>query len=176
MKLLREMCAGAADGGARCVTHLFDATGSSISPSHPGGTERLKWISMQPRFFATISDHEIICDSQGVHVRREMLQLTKKLVGASRIIGITDACGGPGGNGDVNFADGELMGSKLTMDQVAKNFYAAGFSMSEISMVTAGNAAKLLGLYREIGSLDPGKRADIVVLSKNFAVERVYKA
>lgn len=68
------------------------------------------------------------------------------------------------------------MGSKLTMDQVAKNFYAAGFSMSEIAMVTAGNAAKLLGIYRETGSLDPGKRADIVVLSKNLVLERVYKA
>ena len=50
------------------------------------------------------------------------------------------------------------------------------FSMSEIAMVTAGNAARLLGIYGEIGSLDSGKRADIVVLSKDFTVERVYKA
>ncbi len=120
--------------------------------------------------------YELICDSMGVHVRREMLQLTKKLVGASRIIGITDACGGPSGTGDVNFEDGELNGSKLTMDQVAKNFYAAGFSLSEIAMVTAGNAAKLLGIYSETGSLEQGKRADIVALEKDFTVKRVYKA
>ncbi len=112
----------------------------------------------------------------GVHVRREILQLTKKLVGAGRIIGITDACGGPGGSGDVNFEDGELMGSKLTMDQVAKNFYAAGFSMPEIAMVTAGNAAKLLGIYQDRGSIDPGKRADIIALTKDFILQRVYKA
>ena len=169
-----EQVRRAADSGARCVTHLFDATGSSISPTRWEGT-----IEVDFNAAALLCDdfyYEIICDSQGVHVRREMLQLTKKLVGASHIIGITDACGGPGGSGDVNFEDGELMGSKLTMDQVAKNFYAAGFSMSEIAMVTAGNAARLLGIYGEIGSLDSGKRADIVVLSKDFTVERVYKA
>ena len=169
-----EQVRRAADSGARCVTPVFDAPGSSISPARWEGP-----IEVDCSAAALLCDDfysEIICDSQGVHVRREMLQLTKKLVGASRIIGITDACGGPGGSGDVNFEDGELMGSKLTMDQVAKNFYAAGFSMSEITMVTAGNAAKLLGIYGEIGSLDSGKRADIVVLSKDFTVERVYKA
>ncbi len=76
----------------------------------------------------------------------------------------------------MNFEDGELNGSKLTMDQVAKNFYAAGFSLSEIAMVTAGNAAKLLGIYSETGSLEQGKRADIVALEKDFTVKRVYKA
>ncbi len=164
----------AADRGARCVTHLFDATGSSISPTRWDGT-----IETDFNAAALLCDdlyYEIICDSMGVHVRREMLQLTKKLVGASRIIGITDACGGPGSTGDVNFEDGELNGSKLTMDQVAKNFYAAGFSLSEIAMVTAGNAAKLLGIYGETGSLEQGKRADIVALTKDFTVKRVYKA
>lgn len=164
----------AADGGARCVTHLFDATGASISPTRWDGT-----IETDFNAAALLCDdlyYEMICDSMGVHVRKEILQLTKKLVGASRIIGITDACGGPGDAGDVNFEDGELNGSKLTMDQVARNFYAAGFSMPEIAMVTAGNAAKLLGIYGETGSLDQGKRADIVALTQDFTVERVYKA
>ncbi len=164
----------AADGGAQCVTHLFDATGASISPTRWDGT-----IETDFNAAALLCDdlyYEIICDSRGVHVRRELLQLTKKLVGASRIIGITDACGGPGGDGDVNFEDGELNGSKLTMDQVAKNFYAAGFSLPEIAMVTAGNAAKLLGIYGETGSLERGKRADIVALEGDFTVKRVYKA
>ena len=74
------------------------------------------------------------------------------------------------------YEDGELMGSKLTMDQVAKNFYAAGFSMPEIAMVTSGNAAKLLEIYQDRGSIDPGKRADIIALTKDFIIQRVYKA
>lgn len=169
-----EQVRRAADDGARCVTHLYDATGASIAPTRWDGT-----IEVDFNIAALLCDnlfYEIICDSMGVHVRREILQLTKKLVGAGRIIGITDACGGPGGSGDVNFEDGELMGSKLTMDQVAKNFYAAGFSMPEIAMVTAGNAAKLLGIYQDRGSIDPGKRADIIALTKDFILQRVYKA
>ena len=164
----------AADGGARCVTHLYDATGASISPTRWDGT-----IEVDFNAAALLCDdlyYEIICDFMGVHVRREILQLTKKVAGPARIIGITDACGGPGGSGDVNFEDGELMGSKLTMDQVAKNFYAAGFSLPEIAMVTAGNAAKLLGLYQDRGSIDIDKRADIVALTKDFTVQHVYMA
>ncbi len=169
-----EQVRWAADGGARCVTHLYDATGASITPTRWDGT-----IEVDFNMAVLLCDsmfYEIICDSMGVHVRREILQLTKKLVGAGRIIGITDACGGPGGSGDVNFEDGELMGSKLTMDQVAKNFYAAGFSMPEIAMVTSGNAAKLLEIYQDRGSIDPGKRADIIALTKDFIIQRVYKA
>lgn len=164
----------AAEGGARCVTHLYDATGASIAPARWDGT-----IEADFNAAALLCDdlfYEIICDSMGVHVRREILQLTKKLVGPARIIGITDACGGPGGSGDVNFEDGELMGSKLTMDKVAKNFYAAGFSIPEIAMVTAGNAARLLGIYQDRGSIDIGKRADIVALAKDFTVQCVYMA
>ncbi len=169
-----EQVRRAVDSGAQCVTHLYDATGASITPTRWDGT-----IEVDFNMAALLCDslfYEIICDSMGVHVRRELLQLTKKLVGASRIIGITDACGGPGGSGDVNFEDGELMGSKLTMDQVAKNFHAAGFSMPEIAMATAGNAARLLGIYQDRGSIDPGKRADIIALTKDFTIQCVYKA
>ena len=161
--------------GARCVTHLFDATGASISPARWDGT-----IEVDFNAAALLCDelyYEIICDSKGVHVRPQMLQLVKKLAGVSRIIGVTDACtGSPDDGTDLNFENGELMGSKLTMDQVARNFHAAGFSLPEIAEVTSGNAARLLGLYHKIGSLHPGKQADIVVLREDFTVAQVYKA
>lgn len=167
--------AAAEKGGARIVTHLFDATGTSISPTRYDGT-------IEPSFNcgALICEHlyyEIICDRGGVHVRPELLKLAVKTVGIDRIVGVTDACtGDPEENADVNFVNGELMGSKLTMESVARNFYALGFSVPEIFRMVSFNPAKAIGMENEIGSLAIGKRADLLVLDENLNLKNVYKA
>lgn len=164
----------AEENGARIVTHLFDATGTSVTPTRYGGT-------IEPSFDcgALLCDrfyYEIICDRGGVHVRPEMLKLAVKTVGIDRIVGITDACtGDTEDNADVNFVDGELMGSKLTMDAVARNFYALGYSVPEVFRVTSLNPAKAIRKDGEIGSLAVGKRADILILDRELNLCSVYQ-
>lgn len=160
--------ASAVAAGAKNVTHLFDATGASISPTRWDGT-----IETDFNCAALCEDgltYEIICDRDGVHVRPEMVRLAAKAAGIDNIIAITDACGGDGEGDDVNFVGDELTGSKLTMNRVAKNFAAIGFDLPTVSKFCSLNPARLLGLDGEIGALEVGKKADIVVLDKDFEV------
>lgn len=163
-----------ADGGATAVTHLFDATGASISPTRWGGT-----IETDFNAAALVRNdlyYELICDSMGVHVRRELVMLVKKTVGCGKMVAITDACGGPGDGSDVNFIDGELMGSKLTMDRVAANLSALGFTLPEIAELTSSNPARVIRRFGSVGSLEVGKRADIAILDDSFKPVRIFKS
>ncbi len=161
----------AADAGAKIVTHLFDATGSSIDPTEYDGT-----IEVSFDCAALLCDdlyYEIICDSKGVHVRGDMVRLAVKTVGVDRIIGVTDACTGDDSDTDINVIDGELYGSKLTMDKVAKNFKALGFTVPEVFRITAATPAKVCRLD-SVGTLEEGKDADILILSDELDLLEVY--
>lgn len=165
--------AAAVKGGVKNVTHLFDATGASISPTRWDGT-----IEVDFNCAALLCDglcYEIICDKDGVHVRPEMLRLAVKTVGIDNMIGITDACTGSDDDSDINIVNGELTGSKLTMNKVFRNFVNAGFSMTDAVKFTSANAARLMGLF-DRGSLERGKIADIVVMDCDYNTVKVYKS
>ncbi len=168
-----EQVRKAVDGGVKNVTHLFDATGAAISPTRWDGT-----IEVDFNAACLLCDgitYEIICDKDGVHVRPEMVRLAAKTVGIENLIGITDACADGEEGSDVNIVDGELTGSKLTMNKVFKNFIDVGFSVNDAVMFTSSNAARLMGLS-DRGSLEPGKKADIVVMDNKCDIIKVYKA
>lgn len=157
--------------GARLVTHLFDATGASIEPAAYDGT-----LEVSFSFAALLEDalsYEIICDRNSVHVRKEFVRLTEKIAGVDRIIGVTDACTGDDSDTDINIVDGELYGSKLTMDGAARNFSNIGFSMPDVFKITAKNPAEIIGLEKT-GVLKEGYFADIIVINDNFEVSEVF--
>lgn len=160
--------------GARIVTHLFDATGASISPSRYDGT-----IETTFDVAALVCDnfyHEIICDKGGIHVRPDMVRLAIKAAGIDRIVAVTDCCaGGIDDGSDVNIENGELNGSKMTMDQAARNFFALGLTVPEVFRVTAANPAAAVRLDYA-GTLSAGKRGDLLVLDNELNLEKVYKA
>lgn len=161
-------------GGARIVTHLYDATGSSISPTRWGGTIETSFNSA-----ALLCDgmyYEIICDRLGIHVRHDMIKLTLKTVGVDRIVGITDACTGSIDDSDVNFLGDELMGSKLTMDAVARNFKALGLSLPEVFKITSENPARAVRMSDKVGSLREGRRGDILIIDEDINIKKIYKA
>jgi len=168
-----EEIEGAVKGGVRNVTHLFDATGASISPTRWDGT-----IEVDFNAAVLLCDgltYELICDEKGIHVRPEMVRLAAKTVGIDNLIGITDACTGSCDDTDVNFLNGELNGSKLTMNRVFRNFVSYGFSLTDAVKFTSTNAARLMGLFDK-GSLSVGMTADIAVMDKEYNILKVYKA
>jgi N-acetylglucosamine-6-phosphate deacetylase len=64
-----------------------------------------------------------------------------------------------------------LAGSRLTMIQAVRNATAFGkITLPEAVQMASLNPARLLGLDRERGSLEVGKRADLVVFDKRFRV------
>ncbi len=157
--------------GARIVTHIFDATGTTHDPATMGGTEDVSFdeacMLMDDMFY------EVICDSAWVHVKREKLALLIKTVGLDRVVAITDSFRTDGNEArDINIITEDngregLAGSKLTMDRVAANLYDAGYDAVAVAKLTASNAARAIGLA-DRGVIAEGKKADLVVLDERM--------
>ena len=120
--------------------------------------------------------YEIICDREGIHVRPEFVKLAVKAAGIQRIVGITDCYVGPEDGSDVNFDGTDLSGSKLTMDKVARNFLALGFSLPQVFRFVAENPARAIGMENTVGSLKTGCRADVLVIDEHINIQKIYKS
>lgn len=130
---------------------------------------------------------ELICDN--LHVHPAAQKLAYELKGADGIILITDSMRAallPDGvselggqtvyvkDGEARLADGTLAGSTAAMNDVALHFLVnTGATLPELAAMTAANAAKDLGIYDRVGSLEAGKQADIVIVdSADFHVKQ----
>ncbi|MFA6931173.1 MAG: amidohydrolase family protein [Lentisphaeria bacterium] len=168
----------AVSAGAGQVCHLFDTfEGRNVvgGVCQPSLTDA---ILLEERVFV-----EIIAD--GHHVPPLLIELARRCAGSQRIIAITDCMQGTGlpdavyqeedgrdyrlTNGDVCRLMDEtkgIVGSCLTMDQAFRNLTGKfGFAIPEASRMLSGNPAQALKLEQQIGSLQEGWQADIVLLS-----------
>ncbi len=161
--------------GARSTTHLFNAM-SALSHRDPGAVGA---ILDSNEIFA-----ELILD--GIHIDEAIFRIALKSKGIDRINLVTDAtylAGFPDGDygtlpdravtkrGDKIVVAGTntLAGSALDMNMVYKN--AAKFSQlsqPELSKITSLNAAKISGNEADIGSIEVGKLADLVLLDAEY--------
>ena len=73
-------------------------------------------------------------------------------------------------------ADGTgLAGSTLTMiEAVRRSVQLAGVSLVDAVRMASHNPAKQLGRAHEIGSIQPGRRADLVWFDEKFKVRGVW--
>ena len=119
---------------------------------------------------------ELICDSMGAHVRHENIVIAYKCKGPGGIMLVTDYC--PEGNtlgSDVNIINGELYGSRLTMDIACRNMRKhTGASVPELFSMASTTAANALGL-EDVGSIEEGKTADLVICDGDFNIFGVIK-
>lgn len=160
--------------GASLVTHLFDATGCSHPVTRWAGTLETDFSTA-----ALVCDglyYELICDRRGIHVRLEMVKLAIRAAGMDKLVAITDHYVGPEDGSDVNLVGDDLAGSKLTMDQVARNLLALGLSIPEVFMLTSQNPARVLGLSHSLGALQPGCRGDVLLVDDALNLKKVWKA
>ena len=66
-----------------------------------------------------------------------------------------------------------LAGSALTMERGLKNFTAnANATLEETWQCSSLNAARLIGIDHETGSIEKGKLADLVLIHPAFDVKR----
>ena len=137
---------------------------------------------------------EVIAD--GEHLSDELLRFAFRMIGPERLCLMTDANRAmdapPGryrfGSQDdgtwvmsdgrtVRGDDGSLASSMHGMDRMVKTMAKAiGQDLPAIIRMASLTPAELTGIAGEVGSLAPGKRADIVVLDGDFEVERVFIA
>ena len=62
---------------------------------------------------------------------------------------------------------GSIAGSVITMLDAVKMMLSLGFSKLEVSKMASANPARLLGLEKTHGTIEIGKRADLVALDKD---------
>lgn len=164
--------------GARLATHLFNAM-RSFHHRDPGPAG------------AALADNTVTCEliNDGMHVHDDAVRIAMNAAGADRVAFITDATPAAGmsdgefrlgpvpvfaRDGKVTLTDGSLAGSTLTMDAAVRHAVrCVGIPLPQVSIATAGTPAKLLGMADRIGSLHPGKDADLVVLSHDLQVDAV---
>jgi len=73
--------------------------------------------------------------------------------------------------GVVRSEDGVIAGSALRIDQAVRNLMAYADLPFETAVMCATSApAKLLGLERELGTIEPGKRADLSIWDAEYNV------
>ncbi|MEU4421178.1 N-acetylglucosamine-6-phosphate deacetylase [Actinoplanes sp. NPDC024001] len=166
--------------GATLGTHLFNG----MRPPHhrePGPVVGL---------LSSTAAVELIADN--IHLHPGMLAFAARSAGPDRSILVTDAMDATGmpdgryelGGQEVVVADrvarlaegGAIAGSTLTMDVALRNAVAAGLPLVEAVAMASTTPARLLGLAGQVGSLLPGHRADVVVLSADLTVKRVLRA
>ena len=161
--------------GVRHTTHLFNAM-TPLSHRSPGVTG------------AALSDSrvstELIADT--FHVNKGLFALVSKLKD-DKLCLITD-CMRAGGMPDGEYTlggqsvykegikclmpDGTIAGSVLKLNEAVRNLYEnTELEIYEAVNCASLNIAKALGEESEIGSLESGKRADIIITDGKFNVD-----
>jgi len=116
---------------------------------------------------------QLIAD--GYHVSPPMVDLTYRTL-HDRLVLTTDNMPPAGSGyriegGVVRAEDGTIAGSALQIDQAVRNLMTYAGIPFEIAIVNATRSpARLLGLERDLGSIEPGKRADLSVWSAGHHV------
>ena len=126
---------------------------------------------------------ELICD--GVHVSHEMIDLAYRAKGLDRILLVTDSMAGtgcPDGNyrvggldvvvkdGKALTTDGHLAGSTLDLLRGVQNFAAfCRIPFGKAIAAATKNPAAYLGMEKELGTLEAGARADLLLLASEDA-------
>jgi N-acetylglucosamine-6-phosphate deacetylase len=154
--------------GARHMTHFMNA----MSPLHHRSPGPIGWGLM---------NDEVSCDviADGVHLDPLMLKLVMRAKTTARVALISDAVAPTGlGDGDYGIwgetisvtggrtsnARGNIAGSVITMRDAVMTMLSLSVPLEDIARMASSNPARLLGVAQAYGSIEEGKRADLVVL------------
>lgn len=164
--------------GITIHTHCMNATGRIGESGGVRGLGPDEACLLDDEVYA-----ELISDSLAIHVAPDMQKLVRKVKGADKIILISDSFVSPQPNPtkyahvtDLSFdANGGLCGSKLTMDAAVRNYKKhTGCSIAEAFAAATANPARAVGLYHRVGSIEPGKQANLVFVDEDIHVKNVF--
>lgn len=161
----------AIERGVTSFTHLFNAMpplhhreGGAVSVALCGG-----------------GYGELIAD--GLHICPDMIRLAYRCLGVERSVLITDSMMGTGcadgeyaiagqpvilKNGRAVTLDGALAGSTLSLWDGVKNLMKfAGATLADAVTCATRNPAEMLGVSDRLGSIEAGKRADLLIVDES---------
>ena len=176
-----ELTVEAIDAGATVATHLYNAM-PALGHRAPGPIAAL------------LEDDRITVEliNDGTHLHPAALELAFHRVGSERVAFITDAMDAAGfGDGrymlgtlEVEVKDSvarlvegdSIAGSTLTLDRAFKRAATIDkLPVEDVVRAISTNPARLLGVDDRVGSLEPGKDADLVVLDEDFELKGVMR-
>jgi N-acetylglucosamine-6-phosphate deacetylase len=163
--------------GARHMTHFFNA----MTGVHHRDIGVAGWgLTNGDVTFDIIAD--------GIHVHPSMLEFACRAKSADKVSLISDSVA-PTGLGDGEFEiwgekvavkngrtcneRGSIAGSVITMHDAFLRMRSLGFSDDELAKMTSTNPARLLGLDDSRGSIEVGKRADLVGIAPDGSIKFV---
>ncbi|REF35879.1 N-acetylglucosamine-6-phosphate deacetylase [Thermasporomyces composti] len=175
-----ETVRAAVDAGASVGTHLFNG----MPPLHHREPGVVGALLEDPRVVV-----ELVAD--GIHLHPATVALAIRAAGPDRVSLVTDAMTAAGmGDGDytlgglpVRVVDGvarladsdSIAGSTLTMDAAFRfAVQTVGLSLEQAARVASTTPARTFGLS-DVGALQPGMRADLVVLDADLQVTAVMR-
>lgn len=162
--------------GVHHVTHLFNA----MNP----------FTHRAPGLIGAASENdtcnvEVICD--GIHIHESVIRAIFKLF-PGRVVLISDsmrATGMPNGSYDLGgqqvtvndglatLSDGTIAGSATNLFDCMRTAISFGIPKEEAIAAATMNPAKAIGIYEKTGSLTVGKKADVLLVDKDFNLVRV---
>lgn len=160
--------------GAGHVTHFFNA----MTGMHHRDIGVVGWALMRPEV-----TFDIIAD--GIHVHPSMVEFACRSKTPARVSLISDSVAPTGlGDGDYEIwgetvsvtngrtqnVRGSIAGSVITMLDAIRRMRSLGFTHAEVSWMASRNPARLLGVERAMGSIEIGKRADLIGLDADGRV------
>ncbi|MEU8707584.1 N-acetylglucosamine-6-phosphate deacetylase [Streptomyces sp. NPDC048565] len=176
-----EQTVEAIDAGATVATHLFNAM-PPFGHRAPGPIAAL------------LEDERVTVEliNDGTHLHPAALELAYHSAGADRVALITDAMDAAASadglyelgplavevkDGVARLVEGgSIAGSTLTLDTAFRRAVTIDrIPVDDVVRSISANPARLLGLYDRVGSLDPGKDADLVVLDADFVLKGVMR-
>ena len=177
--------------GMRHVDHFWCAMSNVPSVRARLGTPMQGSMEQYVLFNEGMST-EVIAD--GEHLAPELLEFAHRMIGPGRLLLVTDsnrALDMPPGrykfghhltgsdfehDGKVGRAlNGGLASSSMGMDHMVRVMKAGTTApLHEVVRMASLTPAQRTGIDHETGSLEPGKRADILILSPKLHVKRVF--
>jgi N-acetylglucosamine-6-phosphate deacetylase len=131
---------------------------------------------------------EVICDK--MHIHPDMIKMINRIKNIDEILLMTDAMLATGlGDGKYEFggfeinvnaglaqtSDGTIAGSTLTLLKGLKNWTEiTGMPLEKALKAATINPARAIGIDSKVGSIEAGKRADLVVLDGDMNVEYTF--
>lgn len=180
--------------GVRHIDHLFCAM-SDRARLRQSQTYPMRGGVLEATLFFDELTTEVIAD--GKHLSPDLLRLAYKVKGADRLGLVTDSMravdlpdceywfGNEGTGERVRKMDGvgvtldgtALASGVMGLDHCLRTMHlVAGVPLAEAVRMATLTPARILGVDREIGSLERGKRADFVILDRELQVKQVFSA
>jgi N-acetylglucosamine-6-phosphate deacetylase len=170
-----ETASEALKGNFTHITHSFNAQ-SGFNQRTPGVFGAV--------MASELPTAELIAD--GVHIHPGAMKVLLRCLGKDRICLITDAIPGAGlpdgeyhmigqhvtvRNGKAILDDGTIAGSTVQMNQCVRNItQLVGATLQDAVQMASINPAHVIGEAKTIGSLEPGKWANLVVMDEKVNI------